>query len=120
MRLDESHNIEIRVTIQEPEREIYLAPMMLVPFVENAFKHGISLRYPSWIYTTLTLDATHLYFKVHNSLHPKHANDPEDEQSGLGLDNVRKRLELIYPGRHQLTIQQSEQDYFVGLTLVFW
>ncbi|WP_020600599.1 sensor histidine kinase [Spirosoma panaciterrae] len=120
MRLDESHNIEIRVTIQEPDREIYLAPMMLVPFVENAFKHGISFRHPSWIYITLTLDATHLYFKVHNSLHKRQASDPEEEQSGLGLDNVRKRLELIYPGRHQLTIQQSEQDYFVALTLVFW
>ncbi|GAB4028235.1 sensor histidine kinase [Spirosoma gilvum] len=120
MRLDESHNIEIRVTLQEPDREIYLAPMMLIPFVENAFKHGISLRNPSWIYVTLTLDATHLYFKVHNSLHSKQANDPEEEQSGVGLDNVQKRLALIYPGRHQLTIQQSEQDYFVALTLVFW
>ena len=125
MRVDESHNIEIRVTIQEPNRAIYLAPMMLTPFVENAFKHGISLRHPSWIYITLTLDATRLYFKVHNSRHEKPAetpdrHDPEKDQSGVGLDNVRKRLDLIYPGRHQLDIQQSEQDYFVSLTLVYW
>lgn len=120
MRLDESHGIEIRVTIQEPERDIYLAPMMLIPFVENAFKHGISLRKPSWIYVTLTLDATRLYFKVHNSLHARHANDPEEDKSGVGLNNVQKRLELIYPGRHELTIQQSDQDYFVALTLGFW
>lgn len=120
MRLDESHGIEIRVNIQEPDRDIYLAPMMLIPFVENAFKHGISLRNPSWIYITLTLDATRLYFKVHNSLHAKQANDTEKEQSGVGLDNVRKRLALIYPGRHELSIQQSDQDFFVSLTLVFW
>lgn len=120
MRLDESHGIEIRVTIQEPDRDIYLAPMMLIPFVENAFKHGISLRNPSWIYVTLTLDATRLYFKVHNSLHARHANDPEEDKSGVGLNNVQKRLELIYPGRHELTIQQSDQDYFVALTLGFW
>jgi LytS/YehU family sensor histidine kinase len=120
MRLDESHGIEIRVTIQEPDRDIYLAPMMLIPFVENAFKHGISLRKPSWIYVTLTLDATRLYFKVHNSLHARHANDPEEDKSGVGLNNVQKRLELIYPGRHELTIQQSDQDYFVALTLGFW
>ena len=56
MRLDEGHEIEIRVNIQEPEKERYLAPMVLNPFVENAFKHGISLRQPSWIYITLTLD----------------------------------------------------------------
>jgi LytS/YehU family sensor histidine kinase len=125
MRIDESHNIEIRVNIQEPNRAIYLAPMMLTPFVENAFKHGISLRHPSWIYITLTLDDTRLYFKVHNSRHAKspetaERHDPEESQSGVGLDNVRKRLDLIYPGRHQLDIQRSEQDYFVSLTLVYW
>ncbi|GAB4018379.1 sensor histidine kinase [Spirosoma koreense] len=120
MRLDETQPIEIRVMIQEPDRPIYLAPMLLTPFVENAFKHGISFRHPSWIYITLTLDATQLYFKVHNSRHPKTAHDPEESQPGIGLDNVRKRLELIYPGRHQLLIQQSEQDYFVSLTLTYW
>ena len=125
MRIDESHTIEIRVNIQEPTRPIYLAPMLLTPFVENAFKHGISLRNPSWIYITLTLDATKLYFKVHNTRHVKQADapahhDPEEGQSGVGLDNVRKRLKLIYPGRHTLDIQQSEQDYFVALTLVYW
>lgn len=120
MRVDETHPIDIRVTIQQPNREIYLAPMLLTPFVENAFKHGISLRSPSWIFITLTLDATTLYFKVHNSRHPRPADsaDPERAQSGVGLDNVRKRLQLIYPGRHTLDIQQSEQDYFVSLTLV--
>jgi sensor histidine kinase YesM len=121
MRVDETHPIDIRVTIQQPNREIYLAPMLLTPFVENAFKHGISLRSPSWIFITLTLDATTLYFKVHNSRHPRPAEstDPERAQSGVGLDNVRKRLQLIYPGRHTLDIQQSEQDYFVSLTLVY-
>ncbi|MEA5140620.1 sensor histidine kinase [Arcicella rigui] len=116
MRLDESHEIEIRVNIQQLDHEIYIAPMLLNPFVENAFKHGISFRKPSWIYITLTFDAQKLYFKVHNSLHPKNENDTE-KQSGIGLENVQKRLELIYPQRHTLEIQQSEQDYFVSLTL---
>ncbi|MEZ0484587.1 sensor histidine kinase [Fibrella aquatica] len=125
MRIDESHDIEIRVNIQEPGRAIYLAPMLLTPFVENAFKHGISFRHKSWIYITLTLDDTRLYFKVHNSRHAKTSettdqHDPEEANSGVGLDNVRKRLDLIYPGRHQLDIQQSEQDYFASLTLVYW
>ncbi|GAB4052925.1 sensor histidine kinase [Spirosoma litoris] len=125
MRIDETHPIEVRVNIQEPSHPIYLAPMMLTPFVENAFKHGISLRHPSWIYITLTLDDTRLYFKVHNSRHSNQnesadRHDPEENQGGVGLENVRKRLALIYPGRHQLDIQQSEQDYFVSLTLVYW
>ncbi len=117
MRLDEGHEIEIRVNIQEPEAEKYLAPMLLNPFVENAFKHGISLRQPSWIYLTLTLDATKLYFKVHNSLHQKTGDDPEKNGSGIGLENVRKRLDLLYPNRHTLDIQATESDYFVSLIL---
>jgi hypothetical protein len=120
MRIDESQGVEIRVNIQQPEREIYIAPMMLNPFVENAFKHGVSLQHPSWIYITLTLDATRLYFKVHNSLHPKKDFDPEEDSSGVGLANVKKRLELIYPNRHTLDIQQSDKDYFISLTLVYW
>nr|WP_293835861.1 histidine kinase [uncultured Arsenicibacter sp.] len=120
LRLDDSHGFDLRVHLQEPGRDIYLAPMLLTPFVENAFKHGVSLRNPSWIFITLTLDATRLYFKVHNSRHPKLANDPESHNTGVGLDNVRKRLDLIYPNRYTLDIQQSEQDFFVSLTLVYW
>lgn len=120
MRIDETHDIDIRVHIQEPNQALFIAPMLLTPFVENAFKHGISFRTHSWIHITLTLDDTRLYLKVHNSRHPKLANDPEETKPGLGLDNVRKRLDLIYPGRHQLEIQQSEQDYFASLTLVYW
>ncbi len=120
LRLDDSHGFDLRLHLQEPERDIYLAPMLLTPFVENAFKHGVSLRNPSWIFITLTLDATRLYFKVHNSRHPKLANDPESHNTGVGLDNVRKRLDLIYPNRYTLDIQQSEQDFFISLTLVYW
>ena len=117
MRLEGIPGIEIKINVQQPEHEIYLAPMLLNPFVENAFKHGISFRQPSWIFITLTLDATRLYFKVHNSLHPKPTHDPEAEHAGVGLENVKKRLQLLYPNRHELSIQASEQDYFVSLIL---
>jgi two-component system, LytTR family, sensor kinase len=125
MRLDQSHPIEIRVNIQEPNHPIHVAPMLLTPFVENAFKHGISLRQPSWIYITLTYNDAQLYFKVHNSRPTRTTEQPdrpttETGQSGVGLANVQKRLSLIYPGRHELTIQQSESDYFVSLTLAYW
>jgi hypothetical protein len=117
MRLDESQGIDIRIHMQEPAQHIYIAPMLLNPFVENAFKHGISFLHPSWIYITLTLDTDRLYFKVHNSLHSAHDHDPEESKSGVGLENVKKRLELIYPKQYTLDIQQSQEDYFVSLTL---
>lgn len=120
MRIAESDNIEIKVNIQPTEREIFIAPMLLNPFIENAFKHGISFRNPSWIYITLTTDDTKLYFKVHNSLHGKSEIDPEKDNNGIGLENVKKRLELIYKNRYSLDIQQSEQDFFISLTVTYW
>ncbi|WP_324679080.1 sensor histidine kinase [Hymenobacter sp. GOD-10R] len=120
LRLDETQGLDIRINLQEPEQEVYLAPMLLSPFLENAFNHGISFQAPSWIHITLTLDATHLYFKVHNSLHPRAPQAAAAPTPQVGLENVRKRLALLYPGRHQLEIQQSPQDYFVALTLLLW
>jgi LytS/YehU family sensor histidine kinase len=117
MRLDESQKIDIRVNIQELENEAYIAPMLLNPFIENAFKHGISFQKPSWIFITLTMDPTTIFFKVHNSLHQHTSQDPEEGNSGIGLANVQKRLELIYPAKHTIEIQKSETDFFIGLTL---
>lgn len=117
MRLDE--NFKVEVNLQKPQKEIYIAPMLLNPFVENAFKHGISFRNVSWIYVTLTFDEKALYFKVHNSLHKTPELDPEKYSNGIGLENVKKRLELLYPNKHKLLIQTSEQDYFINLSLEY-
>ncbi|HPH21224.1 MAG TPA: histidine kinase, partial [Haliscomenobacter sp.] len=119
LRLDENQQIELKINLQNPDREVFIAPMLLNPFVENAFKHGISFRNASWIYITLTHDPEHIFFKVHNSYHPKNDNelDPEKDSHGIGLDNVRKRLELLYPDKHDLSIQVSDHDYFVSLVL---
>lgn len=117
MRLDENQQIELKINLQNPERDIYIAPMLLNPLVENAFKHGISFRSPSWIYITLTHDPERIFFKVHNSYHFKNEIDPEKDSHGIGLDNVRKRLDLLYPDKYELSIQVSEHDYFVSLIL---
>ncbi len=117
MRIDPNQNIEIRVNLQEMDRELQIAPMLLNPFVENAFKHGISFQNPSWIYITLTGDAKNLYFKVHNSIHKTKGIDTEVNQGGIGQKNVKQRLQLLYPLKHTLEIQQSEKDYFVSLII---
>lgn len=119
MRIDETQDIKVTVHIQRPEATIEVAPMLLNPFVENAFKHGISLVNPSWIHITLTFDKENLYFKVHNSLHSTREADPEKFNHGIGLENVIRRLNLLYPQRHQLVLEQSEQDFFVSLTLKY-
>ena len=117
LRLDDNQQIDLKINLQNPDRDVFIAPMLLNPLVENAFKHGISFRNASWIYITLTHDPEHIFFKVHNSYHPKSELDPEKDSHGIGLDNVRKRLDLLYPDKHEFSIQVSEHDYFVSLIL---
>jgi LytS/YehU family sensor histidine kinase len=94
-----------------------IVPMLLVPFVENAFKHGISMRQKSWIDIKLRCDGQQLYFAVFNSFHPKSDQDPERNASGIGLENVKKRLQLLYPKKHQLSIHQTEREFSINLTV---
>jgi two-component system, LytTR family, sensor kinase len=58
-----------------------------------------------------------LHFDVSNSKHQQQANDPEKDKSGIGLDNVRQRLALVYPGKHELVTRETIKDFFVHLTL---
>lgn len=117
LRTDPVSSIKIKTEIQDPERPVEIAPMLLIPFVENAFKHGISFREESYITVYLELKAGTLYFDVHNSRHTVIGEDPERGKSGVGLMNVRNRLQLIYPGKHQLVIRETSKDFFVHLTI---
>ena len=79
-----------------PTERVQIALLLLLPFVENAFKHGLSRQLnDAWLQIQLTVSEQELVFKVENS-------KPELPVTGLGLPNVAKRLALIYPGRHQL------------------
>jgi two-component system LytT family sensor kinase len=117
LRTQTSVDIIIQTEIEQQINDLQIAPMLLIPFVENAFKHGISLREPSHIKVTLYTQGTQLFFDVCNSIHQKHENDPEKDRSGIGLENVKQRLELLYPDTHELMIRESAKDFFIHLTL---
>ena len=117
LRTDPSPAITIQVAIEETVNGIQVAPMLLIPFVENAFKHGISFREPSNIRIALEVKDKALYFDVHNSKHVKQGNDPERDNSGIGLTNVKQRLQLLYPLKHELVIRETGKDFFVHLTI---
>jgi two-component system, LytTR family, sensor kinase len=117
LRISTSPDITIETQIEDPEEELMITPMLLIPFVENAFKHGISRLNPSHIKITLQTSGNTLYFDVHNSIHIRAANDPEKGQSGIGLENVKQRLTLLYPGRHELIIRENAKEFFIHLTL---
>jgi histidine kinase len=117
LRTDANPNIKIQAEIEQQVNIIQIAPMLLIPFVENAFKHGISFREPSYITITLEVKDRTLYFDVSNSKHTRLENDPEQNNSGIGLNNVRQRLKMLYPGKHELVVRETKKDFFVHLTL---
>lgn len=117
LRTDPNPIITIDAAIEQPVQPIQIAPMLLIPFVENAFKHGISFREPSQIRISLELRDRTLYFDVSNSKHVRPENDPEKNKSGIGLTNVKQRLQLLYPKKHELIIRDTAKDFFVHLTI---
>lgn len=117
LRTASHSNIKIKIDIQPLTQAIEIAPMLLIPFVENAFKHGISFREPSCINITLQATGNVVKFAVYNSKHNKHGNDPEGDKSGIGLLNVKQRLELLYPGKHELLVSETEKIFSIRLTL---
>ena len=107
--------IEDNITGQNCNHKI--APMLLIPLVENAFKHGISLKEKSWIKISLTCNEKEILFEVRNSMHTRQDNDPEKENSGIGFKNVVERLKLIYPDRHQIAVNGNGNEFFVELSI---
>ncbi len=117
LRTQSSPDITISTEIEEHVGILHIAPMLLIPFVENAFKHGISLKERSNIRISLATKDNTLYFDISNSMHDKPANDPEKSNNGIGLANVKQRLRLMYPSRHELSIRDSGKEFFVHLTI---
>ena len=117
LRTDPHPSIEIKTEIPDDVSLARIAPMLLIPFVENAFKHGISLRHPSYIRIAMELRNETLNFDVHNSRHTRAEKDPEQHSGGIGLNNVRQRLELLYPGNHELIVRETGREFFIHLTI---
>lgn len=92
-----------------------IEPMLLIPFVENAFKHGTGDIERPVIDINLRTDSRVLDFSVRNSYNYLEQN--KDDSHGIGLQNVKRRLELLYPGRHHLSIEQTLYVYNVNLKI---
>lgn len=108
IKIDFKHNLSTSPSSIEP--------MLLIPFVENAFKHGVGMVQNPSIDIELNDDKKSLFFSVSNQV-SKQNSEIKDESSGIGLANVRRRLELLYPDQHELRIQENEGRYLVELKI---
>jgi two-component system LytT family sensor kinase len=92
----------------------HIVPLLLISFIENAFKHGIANDALSPIKLKINLEDGHLYFFIQNK---KHTHN-RDASGGIGLNNVRRRLDLLYPGKYNLDIRDEADTYTCQLSLV--
>jgi LytS/YehU family sensor histidine kinase len=106
------NRLDLQVQIENDHRNKFIAPFLLVPFIENSFKHGASqiLKRP-WIKITVIVNSDHLYFELSNSK-PNEVPEP-NAKKGIGLRNVEKRLQLLYPESYDLTIANEEDQFTV-------
>jgi LytS/YehU family sensor histidine kinase len=109
-------DIKIDFTHEIGPKSSSIEPMLLIPFVENAFKHGVGFIENPTIEIELRDNATELFFKVANKKGTA-MNETKDESSGIGLANVKRRLELLYPTNHQLQVNDSGSDFIITLTI---
>jgi two-component system, LytTR family, sensor kinase len=117
LRTPPSPDIQIEHNIDDVKCNHQIAPMLLIPLVENAFKHGITFRERSWISIKLECTETYICFEVRNSVHSQIAGDTEKDKSGIGLKNVTERLKLLYPGKHELKVSEIWNEFTVKLVI---
>src|SRR5690606_35989388 len=90
-----------------------IAPLILIPFIENAFKHGVNSEQDSNIIIIISVEKDELHLKVLNNKVEKEID--RDDKSGLGIENTRHRLQLIYPDKHLLSIDDNQTTFNVSL-----
>ncbi len=114
LRINQQDFVKFNVSGQTKYKKI--APMLLIPFVENAFKHCDKKSTPPGIEIKLNAANDKIYFEVRNKI-PKNAHATSRVQGGIGLINVKRRLQLIYPLHHHLQIDDSGKEYIIELSI---
>lgn len=109
--------ISIHTNLQQTTSSYTIEPMLLIPFVENAFKHGVGMIKDAQIDIDLKVENDQLLFSVRNKYNTESANEPKDKTSGIGLNNVKRRLNLLYNQQHELIIKEEEGWFTVSLQL---
>ncbi|MEI6575213.1 MAG: histidine kinase [Bacteroidota bacterium] len=111
-----SEKVTIEVKFPENIPDISIPPMLFISLLENAFKHGVSYQSDSFIYFELTCNETSLHCNIRNSKH-KIAAPEFGEYSGIGLENIKKSLKLLYDTDYSLIISDLEHEFVVNLTI---
>lgn len=114
LRIDKDANL--KVTIEGELKGKMIAPLIIIPFIENAFKYGVNPDENSFIDIKIKMDSENFVLTVKNSIVNK--NLSEDEKTETGIENTIKRLNYIYPEKHLLNIKEEDGTFSVNLTIL--
>ncbi len=111
-RLPARDTLQLTTDLHYDQQPAQIPPLLLIPFIENAFKYGIRMDQPCFVSLQLRVEHQQLSFRIENSTFPG-LSSPAG--LGTGIENTRKRLAFHYPNKHHLTIQQANGTYLVNL-----
>ena len=115
MRIRMPEHVELKTEIQIGQPDVLIAPLLFISLIENAFKHGVSNSKPSFIHITITADNKQIKCTIRNSYFPKDEHDQSG--SGIGLVNLQKRLDLLYPNNYTFSNKHQNEVYSSILTI---
>lgn len=113
MRIRYTDEIEIHLSVPEDVPNVQIPPLLFISFIENAFKHGISYQQESFVHISMEIRNGELQFLVANSSF----KNADKQTKGVGLENIRKRLQLLYKDNYTLEIRESDNQYHVLLII---
>ena len=118
-KLRHGPNVEINFELKGEVEDQKITPLLFLPFIENCFKHGVNKSLQkSYVYLKIKLEKDLIRIYLRNSIPTDLIPGEEDEKvGGIGLVNARRRLKLLYPGKHNLEIREEKEEYIVNLTL---
>lgn len=116
MQLRHSDEVDVAVLIPDQIPDIKIPPMLFISLLENAFKHGVNYPMKSYIYFEIQIHEKTLNCIIKNSKHKPVANQ-YDEYSGIGLENIKKSLNLLYKHDYKLDISEKENEFEINLII---
>jgi LytS/YehU family sensor histidine kinase len=113
-----SDKTDIQYQISGDYTELYIAPLLLIIFVENSFKHFSAAKgQPAFVYIQISVNGSQMRLNVKNSVDPEYVPVKNKSKGGLGLNNVKQRLDLIYPQQYRLTTSKENDHFEINLEI---
>jgi LytS/YehU family sensor histidine kinase len=115
MKLRMRDDVKVNTSFPDELPAWQIAPLLFIPLIENAFKHGISSSKPSFVHVEMLLDSGTVILSVENTYYPK--SNADQSGSGIGLDNLRKRLDMQYAKKYILKQEILHEIFCTKLTV---